>query len=65
VRLIAAHRILIGAAIIFFLFYAGRMVWSFMGGGGPGALVGAVTSAAVALGLTLYYRTLGRWGGRS
>jgi hypothetical protein len=65
VRLITAHRILIGAAIAFFLFYAGRTLVSYAGGGGTAFLVQAVVAAAVAVGLGLYYRTLSRWGGRS
>ena len=64
-RLITAHRILIGAAIAFFLFYAGRTLVSFADGGGVAYLVHAVVSAAVAVGLVFYYRTLSRWGGRS
>jgi hypothetical protein len=60
VRLITAHRILIGAAIAFFLFYAGRMLWSYIGGGGAGTLVQSVASAAVVVGFALYYRTLRR-----
>jgi hypothetical protein len=64
VRLITAHRILIGAAIAFFLFYGLlqlRLAW---GPGGTPALVQALVSLAVAVGLILYYRTLRRWGRR-
>jgi hypothetical protein len=62
VRLITAHRILIGAGIVFFLFYAARQLWSFLGAGGPGALVQSVVAAGVAVGFIFYYRTLSRWG---
>ncbi len=61
-RLITAHRILIGAAIAFFLFYAARTLWSFLGGGGAGPLVQSAASAAIVVGFALYYRTLkDRW----
>ena len=61
-RLITAHRILIGAAIAFFVFFA--LVSLRQYGRVPGAapLVEAVVSIAVAIGLVLYYRTLSRWG---
>jgi hypothetical protein len=62
--LITAHRILIGAAVAFFLFYAGRALVSFQGGGGPWALVQSIVSGGIAIGLVAYYRTLSRWGRR-
>jgi hypothetical protein len=64
VRLITAHRILIGAAIAFFLFYAGLKLVRWAGGDGPWALVQSIVSAAVAVGFVAYYRTLRRWGQR-
>lgn len=63
-RLITAHRILIGAGIAFFLFYAGRTAWAYTHGADSGALVQAVVSVAAAIGLALYYRTLRHWGRR-
>ena len=60
-RLITAHRILIGAGIAFFLFYA---VIILVHGHTPAAIAQAVVSLAVAVGLALYYRTLRRWGSR-
>ena len=63
-RLITAHRILIGAGIAFFVFYAvwqGRL-WT--AAGGAGALAQTIISAAVAAGFVLYYRTLRRWARR-
>ena len=60
-RLITAHRILIGAGIAFFLFYA--MVVLMRDHTATG-LVQALASLAVAVGLALYYRTLRRWGSR-
>jgi hypothetical protein len=65
VRLITAHRILIAAGIAFFLFYAILQVRRFLPTGDPVAVVQAVVSAGVAVGLALYYRTLSRWNGRS
>jgi hypothetical protein len=61
-KLITAHRILIGAAIAFFALFA--LVSLRQYGRAPGAapLVEAVVSVAVAIGLVLYYRTLSRWG---
>ena len=61
-RLITAHRILIGAAIAFFLFYAlfqARRAWSL---GSGASLVQALIAAAVVVGLILYYRSLRGWG---
>ena len=58
-KLITAHRILIGAGIAFFLFYA--MIVLLRDHTVTG-LVHALVSLAVAVGLALYYRTLKRWG---
>ena len=55
--LLLAHRILIGAAIAFFAFYA---LWEFTGAGG-GAWRGALALGA-ALGLAIYFRTIGGQG---
>ena len=60
-KLITAHRILIGAGIVFFVFYAAI---SLVHGVTPGAIAQAAVSLAVAVGLALYYRTLRRWGSR-
>jgi hypothetical protein len=58
--LMTAHRILIGAAIAFFVFYA---LWEFMGGrgtgGGPLGTVRGVVSLLAAGGLGAYFMTLG------
>jgi hypothetical protein len=64
VRLITAHRILIGAAIAFFLLYSLLQVRHYFSGDGSGSLVQAAVAGAVAGGLTAYYRTLKRWGQR-
>ena len=67
-RLITAHRILIGAGIAFFLFYAVVQLRLYARGGGAAPLVQACVSAAVAVGVAVgfvvYYRTLKRWGRR-
>jgi hypothetical protein len=60
--LITAHRILIGAAIAFFVFFALVEVRQYGRTSATAALVEAVVSIAVAIGLVLYYRTLSRWG---
>jgi hypothetical protein len=65
VKLITAHRILIAAGIAFFLFYALLQTRQFVArAGGTGAVVQAVVSAAIVIGLIVYYRSLKRWGQR-
>lgn len=61
-RLITAHRILIGAGIAFALFYAGWRLRHWVATGVTTDVVQAVVSAAVALGLVWYLRTLRGWG---
>lgn len=61
-RLITAHRILIGAAIVFFVFFAAVQLRLYAYTAGVTPLVEAVVSVVVAVGLVLYYRTLSRWG---
>jgi hypothetical protein len=61
-KLITAHRILIGAAIAFFVFFAGFQLRLYVRGPSMAPLVQAALSAAVVVGLVLYYRTLSRWG---
>ena len=64
-KLITAHRILIAAGIAFFLFYALVQTRLFLArDGGVGALIQAVVSAAIVVGLALYYRSLKQWGRR-
>jgi len=64
VRLITAHRILIGAGIAFFLFYAAFQLRVYVVTGAVASLVQSVVSAAAVIGFVLYYRTLKRWGRR-
>jgi hypothetical protein len=61
VKLITAHRILIGAAIAFFVFYAAILL---VRDRTTGTLVHALISLAIAAGLVVYYRTLRGWGQR-
>jgi hypothetical protein len=61
VKLITAHRILIGAGIAFFLFYATLLL---VRDRTTTAFVQAMVSLAVVAGLILYYRTLKGWGQR-
>lgn len=57
-RIMTAHRILIGTAIVFFVIYA---VWETAGvSDGRGSLLRAALSGAGAAGLALYFRTLPR-----
>ena len=66
VRLITAHRILIAAAIAFFLFYASVQLRRLAASGEMASLAQAAISLVVAGGLVLYYRGLAkRWNGRS
>ena len=61
-KLITAHRILIGAAIAFFVFFAVFQLRLYVRTAGVAPLVEAVVSVVVAIGLVLYSRTLSRWG---
>ena len=61
-KLITAHRILIGAAIVFFVFFAAIQLRLYVRTTGAAPLIEAVVSVVVAIGLVLYYRTLSRWG---
>jgi len=66
VRLITAHRILIAAAIAFFLFYASVQLRRYVSSGDVAVLVQTVVSVVVAGLLVLYYRGLAkRWNRRS
>jgi len=58
-RIMTAHRILIGTAVAFFLLYAG---WEAMGSD-RGRWLRAGASGAGAVGLALYFRTLPRTSG--
>ncbi|HEU4401247.1 MAG TPA: hypothetical protein VFT43_04010 [Candidatus Polarisedimenticolia bacterium] len=56
--LITAHKILIGTAAVFFVFYAG---WEFAGArAAAGGVIRGAVSLLAAVGLLLYFRTIGR-----
>jgi hypothetical protein len=57
-KLITAHRILIMAAIAFFVFFAVVMYWR------TGSVVIPLISLVVAAALRIYFRSLARWGRR-
>ena len=59
-RLITAHRILIGAGIVFFVFYAAIQVKQFLASGGGGPLAQGIIAVAIAVGFVIYYRSLRR-----
>jgi len=62
-RLITAHRLLIGVGIAFFVFYALVELRAYLRTDAVWALAQALGSAAVAVGFVLYYRRLRRrWG---
>jgi len=64
VRLITAHRILIAAAIAFFLLYAALQLRHGLGASGTPALIQSGVALAVAIGLIIYYASLRRrWPG--
>lgn len=52
-----AHRILIGTAIVFFLFYG---VWEITGHGGRGSIARGVAAFVAAVLGGAYHRTIGR-----
>jgi hypothetical protein len=64
VKLITAHRILIGAGIAFFAFYAARRAWEWSTTSSGAALIHAVVSAAITIVLIFYFRSLRTWGRR-
>ena len=61
-RLITAHRILTGAAIAFFVFFAAVQLKIYLRAPAAAPLLEAIVSVVVALSLVLYFRTLSRWG---
>jgi hypothetical protein len=62
-RLITAHRILIIAAIAFFLLYALIEARAYTRTGSAAALAQAIVSPMIAAGLYVYFRSLAkRWG---
>jgi hypothetical protein len=60
-RLITAHRILIGAGIAFFVLYAGLKLRDYLARGQVLDLVQVFAGLAIAAGFQLYFRRLRRW----
>lgn len=58
--LLLAHRILIGTAVVFFMFYG---VWEYAGSPGRGSGWRALAAILAAAALALYFRTIGRGTG--
>lgn len=58
-RLVTAHRILIGSAVAFFLFFALHRYLAYRGSGDAAVLLTAAIGLAAAVGLGVYYRTIG------
>ena len=59
-KLITAHRILIGAGIAFFVFYAAIQLKVYLASGAAAPLAQAIVSVVVAVGFVVYYRSLRR-----
>ena len=57
-RLITAHRILIGTSVAFFIFFSGWELTNYFGAGEGWALARSVLYIAVAVGFAVYFRTL-------
>jgi hypothetical protein len=57
-KLITAHRILIGSSIAFFLFFTSLQVRNFFADGQSTNLLAAAVAAAVTGALVVYFRTL-------
>ena len=57
-RLITAHKILIGTSVAFFIFFSGWELTNYLSAGGIWALVRSVLYLCVAVGFAVYFRTL-------
>ena len=57
-KLITAHKILIGTSIVFFVFFSGWELTNFFGAGAGWALARSVLYLGVAGGFAVYFRTL-------
>ena len=62
-KLITAHRILIGAAITFGAFFSGWQVWNYTRTGEAAALLIAAFTALITGGLAYYLKNLKRFVG--
>ena len=57
-RLMTAHKILIGTSIAFFIFFSGWEMTNYLGANQGWALVRSVLYLCVAVGFAVYFRTL-------
>ncbi len=57
-RLITAHKILIGTSVVFFIFFSGWELTNYFGAGEGWALARSVLYIGVAAGFAVYFRTL-------
>ena len=57
-RLITAHKILIGTSIVFFIFFSGWELTNYASAGQGWALVRSLLYLGVAVGFAAYFRTL-------
>ena len=57
-RLMTAHKILIGTSIAFFIFFSGWELTNYLGANEGWALVRSVLYLCVAVGFAVYFRTL-------
>lgn len=57
-KLITAHKILIGTSIVFFIFFSGWELTNYLGAGGGWALARSILYLGVAVGFAVYFRTL-------
>jgi hypothetical protein len=64
VKLITAHRILIGAGIAFFAFYAALRAWKWTATSSTSDVLHALVSVTIAIMLIVYLRSLREWGRR-
>jgi hypothetical protein len=62
-KLITAHRILITAAVVFFLFFAIWELRSYLDKGSAWAAARSILYLVVAIGFGIYLKSLKRWYG--
>ena len=57
-RLMTAHKILIGTSVVFFIFFSGWELTGYLNAGGGWALARSVLYLGVAVGFAVYFRSL-------
>jgi len=58
-KLLTAHKILIGSATVFFAMFALSRLGAYGSGGDVGVLLSGIAGLAASVGLAAYYRTIG------